>query len=109
MNYVDYMASSRWRNNKARVREMATAGGKCRLCAARDSSVGSLEAHHRDYENLGNEQDGDLVALCGECHREVTSFLRRRRYRTRTPLRADVPRMRDVRTTLCDPTRGGCA
>jgi 5-methylcytosine-specific restriction endonuclease McrA len=109
MDYVNYIASSLWRNNRARVRELETTGGKCRLCSAPDAAVGPLEAHHRDYDNLGNEQDGDLVALCGECHREVTSFLRRRRYLNRAPLRADVPRMRDGRTALCDPTRGECA
>jgi hypothetical protein len=108
MDYVTYMASSRWRNNAARLREFATAGGKCRLCAAERTTAGSLEAHHRDYGNLGDEQDGDLVALCGECHREVTSFLRRRRYQSRTPLRADVRRMRDRRTALRDPSRTEC-
>jgi 5-methylcytosine-specific restriction endonuclease McrA len=105
MDYISYIASHRWRKNPARLREFATAGGKCRLCAAVRSAATPLEAHHRDYDNLGNEQDGDLVALCGECHREVTSFLRRRRYRSRSPLRSDVRRMRDGRATLCDPSR----
>jgi hypothetical protein len=105
MNYVSYIASSRWRNNPARVREMAAAGGRCRLCSE-SAAVSPLEAHHRDYANLGDERDGDLVALCGPCHREVTSFLRRRRYAALRPLSADVPQMRDLRRTLVDPTRG---
>lgn len=105
MNYISYIASSRWRKNPARVREMAVARGKCRLCS--DSAAASpLEAHHRDYDNLGDERDGDLVALCRPCHREVTTFLRRRRYRSLRPLSANVPQMRDLRRTLTDPTRG---
>lgn len=102
MNYISYIASSRWRYNPARLRELATAGGRCRVCA---SGEPPLEAHHRDYANLGHERDGDLVALCGPCHREVTTFLRRRRYEAVRPLIADVPSMRDARHTLCDPTR----
>jgi hypothetical protein len=105
MNYLSYIASSRWRNNAARIRELKTAGGKCRVCASPASEGASLEAHHRDYGNLGDERDGDLLALCRECHREVTCFLRRRRYETRRPLSIDVPSMRDRRTALNDPTR----
>jgi hypothetical protein len=101
MDYATYIASHRWRTNEARLRELAFAQGKCRLCAARTS----LEVHHRDYDNLGNERDGDLVALCNDCHRKVTCFIRRRRYRRRAPLRADVPRLRDLRRPLVDPTR----
>jgi 5-methylcytosine-specific restriction endonuclease McrA len=100
-DYAAYIASHRWRTNAARVRELAVAQGKCRLCAEQ----GPLEVHHRDYENLGDERDGDLVALCARCHREVTSFLRRARYRPRTPRRADIPLLRDVRRPLVDPTR----
>jgi hypothetical protein len=100
MNYESYIASHRWRTNPARLREMALADGKCRLCSGEQP----LEAHHRDYGNLGNERDGDLVALCGECHHEVTCFLRRRRYEKREPLSADVRSMRDARIALRDPT-----
>jgi len=101
VDYASYIASHRWRTNTARLRELAFAQGKCRLCA----DEAPLEAHHRDYANLGNERDGDLVALCGECHREVTCILRRRRYRRHTPLRADVQCLRDTRRPLVDPTR----
>ncbi len=97
MNYQNYIASHRWRTNPARLRELETACGKCRLCA---SATPPLEAHHRSYCNLGSERDGDLIALCGECHREVTSFLRRRKHIRRTPQRADVRRMRDARLPL---------
>jgi hypothetical protein len=52
MDYVRYIASGRWRNNKARLCEFATAGGKCRVCAADGTPAGLLEAHHRDYETV---------------------------------------------------------
>ena len=93
MDYVSYIASHRWRTNSARLREFAVAQGKCRLCSGEQP----LEAHHRDYDNLGDERDGDLVALCGECHREVTSFLRARKYSSVAPKRADVVELRDPR------------
>jgi hypothetical protein len=95
LDYQRYIGSDRWRKNPARVRELETACGKCRLCA---SGEPPLEVHHRSYENLGSEIDGDLVALCGRCHREVTSIIRRRKHFSRTPRRADVRCMRDVRS-----------
>ncbi len=64
-----------------------------------------IEVHHATYERLGREAVGDLLALCRRCHREVTCFLRRRRYGRRSPRRADVPRLRDTRRPLFDPTR----
>lgn len=102
VNYTAYISSHRWRNNGARLRELAIAGGQCRLCGY----AGPLEVHHRDYVNLGDERDGDLIALCITCHREVTCILRRRRYQALRPLSPDAPRVRGRRLTLVDPTRG---
>lgn len=99
MSYVSYIASHRWRTNGARVRELAVAQGKCRLCASEEP----LEVHHRDYKNLGNELDGDLVALCGWCHRDTTCRLRGRSYALLSPLCADVGNMRDIRAAHFAP------
>jgi hypothetical protein len=42
--------------------------------------------------------------LCRECHRDVTSFQRARRYASIVPLRADVRRL-TVGVPLFDPMR----
>ncbi len=104
MRYVDYIGSSKWRRNPARVAEMSAAGDRCRLCFAAGTAGSPLEAHHATYERFGAEIVGDLIALCRECHVAVTDFLRRRRYAVRSALRLDVRSMRDARTTLFDPT-----
>lgn len=80
MNYLAYMSSQAWRNSPVRLREFAAAGFQCRLCPNSHAKGHVLEAHHRTYERLGSEVDGDLTTLCHECHRFVTSMLRARRY-----------------------------
>ena len=103
--YRRYIASHAWRSNPARLDALAAARGRCRLCFGRASRVGRLEVHHATYRRLFRERAGDLIALCPDCHRDVESFLRRRRYAHRRPIRSDVVCLRDVRRTLVDPTR----
>ncbi|MDF0498261.1 hypothetical protein [Bradyrhizobium yuanmingense] len=80
MNYVKYLTSAAWRNNPVRLREFSAAGFQCRLCPNSTETGHVLEAHHRTYVRFGCEIDGDLTALCHECHKCVTSMLRARRY-----------------------------
>ena len=100
MNYVEYIGSEAWRRNPARLKALSDADGRCRLCHGN----GGLEVHHSNYERLGRELESDLIALCRACHREVTSFLRARRYLLVVPKRADVLPLRDGRVLLSDPT-----
>lgn len=104
MTYSEYIQSSAWRTNAARLREFEAARFECRLCPAKAADGAALESHHRTYDRLGCETDGDLTSLCSECHRAVTSFLRARRYALLQPLRADVKIVR-VDAPLIDPTR----
>jgi 5-methylcytosine-specific restriction endonuclease McrA len=61
-NYDRYIASNPWKikSSEAKIK----AGNKCQLC----NSDGELHTHHRTYENLGGEKDGDLIVLCQNCH-----------------------------------------
>lgn len=34
----------------------------------RSGNETTLQAHHRTYENRGQEQPGDLTVLCRDCH-----------------------------------------
>jgi hypothetical protein len=65
----------------------------------------SQDHWHGGYRRLGHETVGDLIALCGPCHREVETFLRRRRFANHTAPRVDVVSLRDRRRPLVDPTR----
>lgn len=79
--YHQYIASSRWRSNPARLEELRRAGHRCRLCNMGPPDV-VLTVHHRTYERLGQELADDLTTLCMECHRAVTERERRRRHNT---------------------------
>jgi 5-methylcytosine-specific restriction endonuclease McrA len=85
VNYVKYLSSTAWRGNPVRLREFAAAGFQCRLCPNSTANGHVLEAHHRTYVRFGCEIDGDLTALCHECHKGVTSMLRARRYAELSP------------------------
>ena len=104
MDYQAYITSSRWRNSPARQAELEAAGYRCRVCYRPDSEV-ELQVHHRTYERLGCELPGDLLSVCAECHGEITSFLRRRRYREYTPRIFDVVPAIESVSALHDPTR----
>lgn len=62
MIYEDYLKSPQWKARAAAARRRA--GYRCQLCNA----AGELHAHHRTYDNLGNEKPGDITVLCVGCH-----------------------------------------
>jgi len=105
LRYRTYITSPAWRSNPARLAQIATARGRCRLCFARASRGRRLEVHHATYRRLAREAPRDLIALCRPCHRDVETFLRRRRHASRRPVRSDVKRLHDFRRPLVDPTR----
>ncbi len=67
--YRRYLKSDAWK--RVRAGAIARAGGKCHACPAK-----ATEAHHLNYERLGAELPGDVIALCSACH-EVADLLRK--------------------------------
>jgi hypothetical protein len=63
MPYADYLQSDHWKIVRADA--LARAGERCQLC----NSHVKLNVHHRSYLNRGNEQPGDLIVLCNDCHK----------------------------------------
>jgi 5-methylcytosine-specific restriction endonuclease McrA len=103
MTYHQYILSRRWRDNPARLAELEASGFRCRLCNA-DGTESSLEVHHRTYQNLGNEQVGDLTTLCRRCHHLVTDHQRRLRYIDLLAKISDVSLPLENPAPLFDPT-----
>lgn len=64
MKYHDYLQTDYWKEVTKSVKSRA--GWKCQLC----NSPHDLNAHHRTYENRGNELNHleDLICLCRRCH-----------------------------------------
>ena len=65
VNYQTYIHSEEWREKSDAAKERADY--RCQVCNTPDS-MAQLETHHRTYERLGYEDDGDLIVLCDECH-----------------------------------------
>lgn len=62
MPYRDYLETDHWKDIRKQM--LKRAHFSCQLCSAK----GELHVHHRTYENRGNEQYGDLIVLCANCH-----------------------------------------
>lgn len=62
--YLRYLASPEW---QAKRQTLFVKGGKAR-CYCCNRARRNLEVHHLTYANLGNEQPGDLVLVCPNCH-----------------------------------------
>lgn len=68
IKYKDYINSDEWKEkSKLFLRKNPT----CQICL----KYRSEDAHHLTYKNLGNEQKGDLMALCTRCHRSIHNSL----------------------------------
>ena len=59
--YSAYLASKDWR--KKRQQALDHYGNSCVLC---DSDA--VDVHHRTYDRIYNEDVGDLIVLCRDCH-----------------------------------------
>lgn len=63
VNYEEYIKSYEWKQKADAAK--ARAGYACQVC----NNKQYLNAHHRTYERLGNEADGDILVLCRDCHK----------------------------------------
>ena len=70
--YHEYLKTLHW--EECRKRALQEANYRCQTCNAGDCE---LHTHHRSYGCLGNEQRGDLIVLCKDCH---TLFHQRREF-----------------------------
>lgn len=64
MPYAEYLKTEHWQ--EVRKRMLKRAGGRCQVC---NRAGVSLHVHHRTYERRGQEEYGDLIVLCADCHR----------------------------------------
>src|SRR5947199_7123461 len=62
MPYQEYLQTPEWQ--ETRKAALKRAGGHCQLC----SGKGTLNVHHNNYDNLGCEQEEDVITLCADCH-----------------------------------------
>jgi len=63
--YHEHLASVEWLAIRGEVVQRAEY--RCEQCGL----PWGLEVHHKTYERLGKEDLGDLICLCGDCHRKL--------------------------------------
>ena len=61
--YAEYLKSDHWK--KVREAAIDRAVNRCQLCG---ESCDKFDVHHNTYDNLSNEEDRDVIALCRDCH-----------------------------------------
>ena len=63
-DYKEYIKSPEWKVKAKAYKEKA--GWRCQMCNEPGNGK-TLNAHHRTYSTLGNE-DNDVIVLCRKCH-----------------------------------------
>ena len=73
--YRQYIASEHWQKSRKVFLAKRTTCARCDMPRwfANILYDQDLNVHHKSYANLGNEQWGDLEALCCRCH-ELETF-----------------------------------
>lgn len=74
--YAEYLQSEHWQQRRKKA--IAEVGHRCEQCSLPRWVAAllydqDLHVHHRNYQNLGDEQDDDLEVLCRRCH-DVETF-----------------------------------
>ena len=64
--YRRYLKTEKWRDKAAKCK--LDAKYQCERCGATGPI---LQAHHDTYEHVGDEQPGDLICLCVDCHEKA--------------------------------------
>jgi hypothetical protein len=65
MNYRQYLKSSWWQQKRIQILERDKY--QCTICSSKED----LQVHHKNYNNLWQELDSDLITLCKGCHQKV--------------------------------------
>ena len=64
LKYKTYIESEEWQE---RSRNFLNKYPLCEFCGIEKSN----QVHHKTYENIGNETDKDLTAVCDICHSHI--------------------------------------
>jgi len=77
MKRKEYYKSEQWK--MLRNTCLAMAGYICQECGSAGRQVGGqkiLQAHHKTYARLYNEDLEDLMCVCVECHKRIHKKMR---------------------------------
>jgi hypothetical protein len=63
MPYEEYLRTPEWMETQRAA--LKRAGNRCQICRSEEASP---NVYHTSYENLGCEQESDVIALCEACY-----------------------------------------
>lgn len=66
MPYQEYLQTDEWKDTRRRALKRARFA--CQVCNVKNTE---LHVHHRTYDNLGCEENTDLIVLCKRCHEKA--------------------------------------
>ena len=66
LDYDDYLYTKHWLQLRERI--FALRKQTCERCHRK---IAVYQVHHKTYERIGHEHDGDLQLLCVKCHERV--------------------------------------
>tara|TARA_R110000744_G_C19045888_1_gene527225 strand:+ start:49 stop:594 length:546 start_codon:yes stop_codon:yes gene_type:complete len=69
MVYENYLKTKEW----YRIRNLSLKYSDYKCCRCGDSE--NLQAHHLNYNNLGNEEISDLITVCNSCHKKFHNII----------------------------------
>jgi 5-methylcytosine-specific restriction endonuclease McrA len=70
MPFAEYRKQREWQVR--RVQALTRARYRCQMCSSHDAT---LDVHHNNYQNYGDERPEDLVVLCRLCHQKFHGVL----------------------------------
>jgi 5-methylcytosine-specific restriction endonuclease McrA len=92
---VGFLASTAWA--KIRVDLYTIRGKRCESCG----STRSIQVHHLTYDRYGgNEEPGDLVILCGNCHMTEHGLKKPKRIKKKRAKKKKAPKFRREFSTM---------
>ena len=62
--YQEFLQSYIWEEKRKVI--IMRRGNFCEKCNSKES----LQVHHLNYNNVGNESKNDVIVLCKKCHEE---------------------------------------
>jgi len=69
--YKAYLLSNEWK--QIRIDLLTIRGNKCERCNKKSNR---LQVHHLTYERIYNENQEDLILLCGICHQKAHGLIK---------------------------------
>ena len=74
--YKNYLKTAHWKNLRLNIYRKYNR--KCCKCG-KSLQLRDANAHHLTYDNIGHENEDDLILVCHECHKKIHNIVTKKR------------------------------